>query len=126
MTEDEILGEFRSREHAGERRDRIESEPRPKILLVRCGERAIPVGDEDLVVTLDGAMDAEKAKASVQKVREAIANLGRVVELRVAGPGMLVGIFAQAFEHMPVEIRYSQLNQLTKAYEVWFSNKENL
>ena len=97
-----------------------------KVLFVRCGERALPVGDEDLVITLEAAMDPEKAKASVQQVREAIAELGGPVELRVAGPGMLVGIYAQALEHIPYEVRFVQLNQLTKAYEVWFSNKENL
>lgn len=98
-----------------------------KVLFVRCGERAVPIGDESLIMTLEQAMDAETAKASVQQVRSAIAGLGsRVVELRVAGPGMLVGMYAQAFEHMPIEVRFSQLNQLTKAYEVWFSNKENL
>lgn len=95
------------------------------ILFVRCGDRALPVGDETSVLTLDAAMDPTKAKASVAEVRQEIAKLGGPVELRVAGPGMLVGMYAQAFEHMPVEVRFTQLNQLTKAYEVWFSNKEN-
>lgn len=97
-----------------------------KILFVRCGERALPVGDENIVITLDASMTPEKAKASVQKVRQAIAELGGPVELRIAGPGMLVGMYAQTFEHIPHEVRFVQLNQLTKAYEVWFSNKENL
>lgn len=97
-----------------------------KVLFVRCGERAIPVGDETTVLTLDADMDPTKAKASVAEVRQAIAALGSPVELRVAGPGMLVGMYAQAFEHMPIEVRFVQLNQLTKAYEIWFSNMENL
>lgn len=95
-----------------------------KVLFVRCGDRAVPVGDEDKIVTLDAAMNSESAKASVQTVRNAIANLGGQVELRVAGPGMLVGMYAQSFEHMPCTILFSQLNQLTKRYEVWFSNTD--
>lgn len=97
-----------------------------KILFVRCGERAMPIGDENEIVTLDSGLSAEIAKASIQTVRLAIAKLGPIVELRIAGPSMLVGMYAQSFEHMPIEVKFSQLNQLTKQYEVWFSNKENL
>lgn len=96
------------------------------VLFVRCGERQSPVGDEDVVLTLDAAMDAQKAKDSVALVRAELAKLGRHVELRVAGPGILWGMYAQAFEHSPIRIEYSQLNQLSKQYEIWFSNSENL
>jgi hypothetical protein len=102
------------------------SEKDGKVVFVRCGEKFVAVGDEAKVVTLDAAMTSEKAKAAVAQVRSAVIEVGSPVELRIGGPGMLVGVIAQSLEHIPVEVRYSQLNQLTKQYEIWFSNKENL
>jgi len=96
-----------------------------KVLFVRCGERMLPIGDEDRVLTLDAAMTPESARIAVHLVREAVAELGDV-ELRVGGPGMFVGMLAQALEHIPQAVDFVQLNQLTKSYEVWFSNTENL
>lgn len=100
-----------------------------KVLFVRCGERALPVGDENKILTLDTAMDAQKAHTSVNEVRAAVAELadgGNEVDLRVAGPGILYAFFAQALQHIPYTVQFVQLNQLTKQYGTWLSNRENI
>lgn len=48
------------------------------------------------------------------------------MQLLVAGPVALGIALGQALAHEPVAIDYLQLNQATKEFEVWVTNRRNL
>ena len=46
--------------------------------------------------------------------------------LLIAGPGVLGVALGQGLAHEPTAIDYLQLNQTTKQFEPWLSNRRNL
>ena len=95
-----------------------------KILFVRCGDR---FSNPDAVetITLPGSLSNQDIPAAVAEVRLAITRLGET-QLVVAGPGGLCFALGMALAHVPQAVEFVQLNQLTKAYEVWVSTTQNL
>lgn len=91
-------------------------------LFVRCGDR-FSNPDADRTITLSGTLQPQDIPAAVAEVRAAISGDTRLI---VAGPGGLSFALGMALEHIPFKVEYVQLNQATKAYEVWTSNVQNL
>ncbi len=93
-----------------------------KTLFVRCGDR-FSNPDADQTITLSGSLEPKDIPTAVAEVRAAISGDTRLI---VAGPGGLSFALGMALEHIPFKVEYVQLNQVTKAYEVWVSNTHNL
>lgn len=96
-------------------------------LFVRCGERYAPPELEAdwTVVTLPAELGAEAVPPAVAEVRQALRG-HRSARVLIAGPVALGVAIGQALAHEPVAIDYLQLNQVTKEYEVWVTNRRNL
>jgi len=77
------------------------------------------------VVTLPENLDREGVPVAVERVREALRGT-RHAEVLIAGPVTLGVAVGQALAHEPVAIDYLQLNQATKEFEVWVTNRRNL
>ena len=93
-----------------------------KILFVRCGDR-FTNPDAEETLTLPGTLGPQDIPEAVRQVRAAITGDTRLI---VAGPGGLCFALGMALEHIPQKVEFVQLNQATKAYEVWASNAHNL
>lgn len=99
----------------------------PLRIFIRCGERYSPPesGAGWLVVTLPENLDRRGVSTAVKRVREALRETKRA-EVLIAGPVSLGVALGQALAHEPVAIDYLQLNQATKEFEVWVTNRRNL
>jgi hypothetical protein len=99
----------------------------PVQLFVRCGERYTPPEPEGSwqVITLPAELGPEALPAAVEQVRRALRG-HRAARLLIAGPVTLGVAIGQGLAHEPVAIDYLQLNQVTKEYEVWLTNRRNL
>jgi hypothetical protein len=99
----------------------------PIQLFVRCGDRYLPPEDADpwTVITLPAELGAQLLPEAVSRVREALRGQ-RAARLLIAGPLALGIALGQGLAHEPVAIDYLQLNQATKAFEVWLTNRRNL
>lgn len=93
-----------------------------KILFVRCGDR-FSNPDAQETITLASSLTPEDIPDAVRQVREAIDS---ETQLIVAGPGGLCFALGMALEHIPHKVEFVQLNQATKAYEVWVDTTQNL
>ena len=109
-----------------------EEETRPAVgpierrIFVHCGDRYVPPEDEGwTLIELPQELRPQHLTAAIGRVRKAIAHAtgARIV---VAGPVMLAAALAQALAHDPVPIEYLQLDQFTKKFDVWLTNKQNL
>lgn len=96
-------------------------------LFVRCGDRYRPPDGEPgwRVVELPGELTPADLPAAVERVRRALRG-HRSARLLVAGPVALGIALGQGLAHEPVAIDYLQLNQVSKEFEVWLSNRRNL
>jgi hypothetical protein len=99
----------------------------PLSLFIRCGERYAPpaaAGPWE-VITLPGDLGPNDLPAAVTAAREALCGR-RSARVLVAGPVALGIALGQGLAHEPVAIDYLQLNQVSKDFEVWLSNRRNL
>ena len=96
-------------------------------LFIRCGERYAPPAPADRwqVVTLPADLAAQNLPAAVAHVREALRGR-RTARLLIAGAVALGVALGQGLAHEPVAIDYLQLNQVSKEFEVWLTNRRNL
>lgn len=96
-------------------------------VFVRCGERYLPPADGVgwQVVTLPAALAADDLPGAVAEVRRLLRG-ARTARVLVAGPVVLGVALGQGLAHEPVAIEYVQLNQMTKTFEVWLTNRANL
>jgi hypothetical protein len=96
-------------------------------LFVRCGERYTPPADgrEWTIVTLPEEVRAEHLPGAVAQVRERLRHF-RDAHVLIAGPVALGVALGQGLAHEPTAIDYVQLNQTTKEFEVWLTNRRNL
>lgn len=96
-------------------------------LFVRCGQRYEPPAGEEAwtVIDLAAELKPEDLPAAVQRVRESLRGQ-RAARVLVAGPVALGIALGQGLAHEPVAIEYLQLNQVTKDFEVWLTNRRNL
>lgn len=101
--------------------------PEPLNLFVRCGDRYEPpeTGGPWAVLSLAAELRGADLAEAVSRVRAALRG-HRVARLLVAGPVALGVALGQALAHEPVAIEYLQLNQATKEFEVWLTNRRNL
>ena len=99
----------------------------PIQVFVRCGERYVPPGPASgwYVITLEPELDPGALPGAVEEVRNALRGY-RSARLLIAGPVTLGVAMGQGLAHEPVAIDYLQLNQVTKEYEVWVTNRRNL
>jgi hypothetical protein len=99
----------------------------PVQLFVRCGERYTPPDPATgwAVITLPAEIGAEALPPAVAQVRRRLRG-HRTARVLIAGPVALGIAIGQALAHEPVAIEYLQLNQVTKDYEVWVTNRRNL
>lgn len=103
------------------------SPPAPLDLFIRCGDRYEPPdsGRPWTVLTLPSELRATDLGAAVGSIRGALRG-HRAARLLIAGPVALGVALGQALAHEPVAIDYLQLNQATKEFEVWLTNRRNL
>lgn len=96
-------------------------------VFVRCGERYCPPADDAgwQIVTLPAALASEDLPGAVVEVRR-ILHGARTARVLVAGPVVLGRSLGQGLAHEPGAFEYVQLNQMTKAFEVWLTNRANL
>lgn len=94
-------------------------------LFVRCGDRFESPEPAWTVLTLPASLRPEHVPDAVRQVRAALHGKPRL-RLVIAGPVALGIALGQALEHVPTAIEYLQLNQETKAFEVWGSNRANV
>jgi|HubBroStandDraft_3_1064219.scaffolds.fasta_scaffold18019_2 hypothetical protein len=96
-------------------------------LFVRCGGRYEPPAQAETwtVIELPAELAAPDIPPAVERVRQALRG-AKAARLLVAGPLALGIALGQALAHEPVAIEYLQLNQVTKEYEVWVTNRRNL
>jgi hypothetical protein len=96
-------------------------------LFVRCGPRYEPPAGEEgwTVIDLEAELRPEDLPVAVERVRESLRGQRRARVL-VAGPVALGIALGQGLAHEPVAIEYLQLNQVTKGFEVWLTNRRNL
>lgn len=96
-------------------------------LFVRCGDRYTPPDPATAwtVITLPAELGAETLPPAVAQVRRTLHG-HRAARVLIAGPVALGIAIGQALAHEPVAIDYLQLNQVTKGYEVWVTNRRNL
>ncbi len=99
----------------------------PLHLFVRCGERYAPPseGGPWTVLTLPAQLGREHIGEAVAQVRACLRG-HRNARLVVAGPVVLGAALGQGLAHEPTAIEYVQLNQMTKEFEVWLTNRLNL
>jgi hypothetical protein len=99
----------------------------PVRLFVRCGERYVPPDPEASwqVITLPADLGPQALPAAVDQARQALRG-HRSAQLLIAGPVTLGVALGQGLAHEPVAIEYLQLNQVSKEYEVWLTNRRNL
>ncbi len=99
----------------------------PIQVFVRCGERYVPPEPAEAwrVITLEAEVGPGDLPGAVDQVRSALRG-HRSARLLVAGPVALGVAMGQGLAHEPVAIEYLQLNQVTKQYEVWVTNRRNL
>jgi hypothetical protein len=96
-------------------------------LFVRCGDLYQPPPDETdwRILDLPAELAATDLPGAIARVRQALRG-HRSALLLVAGPVALGVALGQALAHEPVAIDYLQLNQVTKEFEVWVTNRRNL
>ena len=96
-------------------------------VFVRCGERFEPPSGESnwIVITLPHNLTPEDIGQAVQDVRTAIRKHDEA-RLLIAGPVVLGVAMGQGLAHEPTAIEYVLLNQATKRFEPWLSNRRNL
>lgn len=96
-------------------------------LFIRCGDRYRPPGDGSgwKIVELPAELVPAELPRAVEQVRQALHG-HRSARLLIAGPVALGIALGQALAHEPVAIDYLQLNQATKQFELWVSNRRNL
>ena len=102
--------------------------PEPAVnVFVRCGDRYVPPmgGGPWTVIELPHDLGRDDLQQAVQRVRESLHG-HRAAQLLVAGPVALGIALGQGLAHEPVAIEYLQLNQVTKEFEVWLTNRRNL
>lgn len=99
----------------------------PVQLFVRCGERYAPPDPEGAwrVLTLADELGPQSLPGAVDEVRRTLRG-HRTARVLIAGPVALGVAVGQGLAHEPVAIDYLQLNQVTKEYEVWVTNRRNL
>jgi hypothetical protein len=99
----------------------------PLDVFVRCGDRYEPPEADGAwtVVTLAAELRPADLPQAAQQVRSALRGR-RAARLLIAGPVCLGVALGQALAHEPVAIDYLQLNQATKEFEVWLTNRRNL
>lgn len=95
-------------------------------VFVRCGDRYLPPQPlpDWTVITLPADLRAEELPAAVEQVRRALRG-APAARLLIAGPVALGIALGQALAHEPVAVDYLQLNQTTKEFEVWLTNRRN-
>jgi len=99
----------------------------PLNLFIRCGERYAPpaaAGPWE-VITLPGELAPRDLPNAVAAAREALRGR-RSARVLIAGPVALGIALGQGLAHEPVAIDYLQLNQVSKDFEVWLTNRRNL
>jgi hypothetical protein len=96
-------------------------------LFVRCGERYAPPEPATSwqVLTLPDELGPGALPAAVDQARKALRGY-RSARVLIAGPVTLGVALGQGLAHDPVALEYLQLNQVTKEYEVWVTNRRNL
>ncbi len=101
--------------------------PLPDLLLfIRCGDRYAPPEPDGswVVITLPSDLGAEGIPDAVARVRSRLRG-ARSARVLIAGPVTLGVALGQGLAHEPVAIEYLQLNQITKEFEVWVTNRTN-
>jgi hypothetical protein len=93
-------------------------------LFVHCGDRE-PPDPSWTALPLKPSIGPQDLPAIISRIRQALRGF-READILLAGPVCLGVAVGQSFEHSPVKIRYWQLNQPTKEYEVWLTNMEHL
>ncbi len=96
-------------------------------VFVRCGDRYQPPVDGNawVAVTLPQDLRGEHLADAVAEVRERLRG-AREARVLVAGPVVLGVALGQGLAHEPTAIDYVQLNQTTKEFETWLTNRRNL
>ncbi|MGH2628569.1 MAG: hypothetical protein ACRDHY_18180 [Anaerolineales bacterium] len=96
-------------------------------VFVRCGDRYVPPlsGGPWTVIDLPHDLGSQDLPSAVQRVREGLRGHA-AAQLLVAGPVALGIALGQGLAHEPVAIDYLQLNQVTKEFEIWLTNRRNL
>jgi len=104
----------------------VTTAPAPARVFVRCGDRYDPPeGATWTVITLPADLEPDALPQAVSRVRAALRG-ARAADLLIAGPVALGVALGQALAHEPVAIDYVQLNQTTKEFEAWVTNRRNL
>lgn len=96
-------------------------------LFIRCGDRYHPPDDGAAwtVLTLQAELVSTDLPGAVAEVRRLLRGR-RIARVLVSGPVVLGIALGQGLAHDPVAIEYVQLNQMTKEFEVWLSNRANV
>lgn len=97
-------------------------------VFVRCGSRYEPPADGHAwaIVTLPDVLEPGGIPDAVKQVRTAVRGYGGQCTLLVSGPVTLGIALGQGLAHESVAIDYVQLDQPTKAFGVWVTNRDNL
>lgn len=101
--------------------------PEAHQVFIRCGDRYLPpeASPTWTVITLPAELGPKALPAAIDEVRRSLRGV-HAARLLIAGPVVLGVALGQALAHEPVAVDYLQLNQTTKEFEVWLTNRRNL